>query len=692
MRALSTLLLFALAATRAAAADLPFFGRVTFDVRATAQAVDVRRTGDKRPHKFEEHAEYAEGFALDDLRVDSVNAGRRSFLNLVAREAGQADQQFAAEAGVFGTWRGALTFAGFPRLFTSSTRSPFGYMGAGRLTIDEAVRRELTFATNEDLAHVVERVATRAPLLRVGYHRTRIAAAARWLPFDWLAVRATARDETRNGTRPFSTGRFDETPGGFAIELFELAEPLEMRTTELVAGTTLRGASWHVDADASFMRFRNTITDLHYDNPFRMTEGIATAPPDSAARMLRVSAQADLGTRAVASLSAAWTAMTQDQRLAPWTINHAIEGSGLPPGMRAVNVEALPRASLKGKANVFTTDDSLALLLTRNATLTFRYRDYDFANETPEMRMPGYAGGGDTFWRTELRGQPIAAVPLSYRRQTGQSELAWSRGRLRARLGYERESVTREQQQTVRTARNGFTAAVNYRREDLVASAALRRSDQTGGEAMRFDAATRTRDDARFRVQWTPGERFAAAASFSTVADDYGRRPLGMRRFAVSNASVDVRMTLSNESALTARVTRESTAYEYAQPGWERAVDDGVTSAALEYDVALGRLSLHAAYERSAARQSISDRPEIESTLQDVRAEAEYELTPRWQVGMRYRHEPYALDDYATDVVSVHPDGALSGDADARRMLLLDARYSDHAAHVLAVYFRLESD
>lgn len=673
------------------AAELPFFGDATFEITVGGQAVDVRRSGERHPYLFEEHSDEPEGFVLDRFHAESVDAGRGAFLRLLARDAGQRDQHIAASAGIFGSWRASAEFASVPTLYTTSTRSPFAYLGAGRLGVDDAIQRELANADDDELSAIAARVATNAPLLRVGFHRTQSAGEVRWTPSSWLMVRASMRDATRNGTRPLGIGRFDRVDGGFAVELFELAEPLEMRSDEFAVGSTLRGSGWHVDIDGSVMRFRNTITDIHYDSPFRLTEGIATAAPDTGARMIRASGSVELGPRALLGLSAAWTGMTQDQRFAPWTLNHAISGSGLPPGTGPVNVEALPRPTLEGNANAFSTDDSLAFRLTSATAIAFRYRAHDFANDTPVLAMPGYAGGGDTVWRTEFRGEPVVATPLSYRRQTGEAELLWTRRRSRARFSYERELVSREREETHRTHQDTVTAAVNWRRRETVASALLSHSVRSGHDAIRFDAANRTRNRYRGRVQLPAGDRLAIAASLHGVADDYGRDALGMRSFSSTSASVDVNVTMSEEATLTARVGRDATAYSYAQPEWTRDVDDVLTSAALGYDAAFGALSLHGWYELADARQTIRGRPEVKSVLQHARAEAEYELSARWVAGMRYRFEPYELADYATDDLSVYPLPVLS-DADARRVLLLDARYAGHNAHVLGVYFRFRSD
>lgn len=705
--------------------DLPFFGRATFRLTTSAQAVDLRQNGSRHPYKFDEHTDTTEGFALDELVLDATNGRRESFLSITARDAGQRDQQFVADVGIFGAWRASASFDGFPQVYTTTARSPFSYLGAGRMAVDEAMRRELETVSDDDLALSAHRIATQAPLTRVGFQRNRLAGGARWTPLDWLVIRATARDEMRNGTRPFSIGSFDISGPAVAPQLsilmFEFPERIEVRTNEFTFGTTVRGRAWHLDVDASAMRFRNTITDIDYDNPFRITHaaatpdglanrmraprGIATSSPDSAAQSVRASGHVNLGARARVGASVTWIDMHQDQRFAPWTLNLAIQGSGLPEGLGPVNTEALPRASLEGRANVLATDDSVAFMLRRNLTLTLRYRDYDFTNETPELPMPGYAGGGDAYWRTEFAGEPIVAAARSYRRQVAQTELVWHRGAMRGRVSHEREIWTRQQRQRARTEQDAVTAALHFRSRDLSGSATVRHARRDGNAAvdpaalLRFDAGDRTHSDGRVRLQWTPSERIGVTAAVSGLSDDYDQARIGLQRFEAYDGAVDVRLRIFSTSEIIARLARHSIGYGYTllTPGSVderrgRDVDDVSNSAVVEYDTTAGRFSIHLGYEREAGRQSMSDRPRVTTDLQQVRADVHYELTPHWRVGLRYRYEPYSLDDYATNGLSPYPLDVLSPEIDARRVFLLDARYGGHEAHVLALYFRLASN
>ncbi|HUP50173.1 MAG TPA: MtrB/PioB family outer membrane beta-barrel protein [Thermoanaerobaculia bacterium] len=726
----AALLLF-IAAASGAADDLPFFGEMRFGVTAAAQGLDLRTHNHSHPYKHDEHADTPEGFALDELLLGAADLERRSFLALRALDAGQHDQQVAAALGVFGTWRAEIVFEGFPRLFTRTARSPFAYLGNGRLVVDEAIRRELEAAAGEELARSARRVATQAPLSEIRFQRNRLTGRARWQPREWLEVRVTARDEMRNGWRPFSLGSFDVmgTPGDprFAILMFEFAEPVESRTDEVTVGTTIRGATWHVDLDGSATRFRNTIAFIDYDNPFRVTHqaatpdglsnrmrasrGHVTSAPNTTGHSLRASGHFDLGTRAHVGASLGWIGMRQDQRFVPWTLNLAIPGSGLPEGLGPTNHDALPRDSLGGRASVLSTDDSLAVTLTNDLTLTLRYRDYDFSNDTPELPLPGYAGFGDSVWRTEFAGSPIVAVGRSFRRQSGESDLVWRRGPLRARFTHEREIWTREHRQSGRTEQDSVTAAVQLRAGEVSGRTTLRHRRRNGTtlagrDALRFDTADLRRTDIRAHAQWTPSERAGVTAALNTLWSAYGTSPEGLQQLDAYDGTIAVRLSIFAAAELTARLSRDAMRYDYAHAGvapvperWGRDVNDRSTTAGLDFGTSLGPLTLHAGYERATGTQSIvmltgaarDELPRVRTNQQRIRAEMEMELTPRWHAGLRYRYAPFSIDDYATNDLSFYPLDAFSPEMDARRVFLLDARYADHEVHVLALYFRLAS-
>lgn len=703
-----------------AAGDFPFFGDADFGLTASAQAFDARTHQHPYPNKYDEHSHTPEGLALDETFVAAANERTLGFLTLRLLDAGQRDQRFSAELGQFGTWHAEASFATIPSVFMHATRTPFAYLGHGRLIVDEAIRRDLQEAIGDELVTRARRVATTSAQTEVGFRRNTLAGRMMWRPADWLEVRIGATDQMRNGTMPFSIGAFDIVSSGFSILMFEIAEPVERRTDELMAGMTVRGGGWHFDVDASASQFRNTIAFIDYDNPFRVTHaasedgltgrmsasrGHITSAPNATSRAIRASGAFSIGERAHVGASLTWMGMTQDQRFVPWTLNLAIPGSELPAGLGPTNAEALPRPSLQGRASILSTDDSVAIALTSALTLTLRYRDYDFNSRTPDLQMPGYAGFGDAAWRTEFDGSPILAAGHSFRRQTAQTDLVWDRKPLRARLSHAREIWRREERQSRRTEDDSIAASLQFRSGEwhgrTTARHRRRRGYLAADEALvPFDTAGLARNDATALGVWSPTDRLSVTGAATSHQSDYGGR-YGLQRVSLHDANVALHAAITDSFDATARVSRDGMSYDYVHAGaWGRDVRDTSTAAGIEILKSAGRFTARAGWEIATGDQKIvvttgdetQEWPRVRTTWQRLETGLEVEVTPRWHAGVRYRYSPFTLDDYATNDLSVYPFDEIAPITDARRVLLLDARYAGHEVHVLAIYFRLTSD
>jgi hypothetical protein len=147
---------------------------------------------------------------------------------------------------------------------------------------------------------------------------------------------------------------------------------------------------------------------------------------------------------------------------------------------------------------------------------------------------------------------------------------------------------------------------------------------------------------------------------------------------------------------------------------WSRTQDDTVDWANVYFDVQLvqDRVRLFAdltysAYDGSleTTNEGVPDInsavaftfPDLRSALFSGRLALRWTLTPRVDVEARYWHEPFRLDDFMWDDLRPYLQGTILEArssptdiqaANVERLLVLDDRYSDYTANILAAVLR----
>ena len=726
-----------------------FSKQFNFSFELGGQFTDVSGA---RPSKFEETKQVREGFLFRKFRISSNPAFSSSFFNLVGRNAGERDQRYLLDMGSFGRFRTKAEYTGFQHLYSQGSRSLLTYSGNGVLTAPDNIQQTLQNAASADLPALVNNFISQAPQINLRLQRSFLNIKQTVNLTEHWSLRARISDIKRYGTRPRGNGSYERvgTASGdtFRVLSTELPEPVDHRTTDVTIGTSYHRSKWGVNFDYTYSNFRNRITSLTFDNPFRITDlqatgsggvfdrmafarGIFALEPDNKAHSFVLSAYVDLtpGTRLATALG--WSFWRQDEPFLPYTLNSAIVATNIPAGTKLTDTSALPRPSLNGKVDTFTQDHMLASQLTKKIGLYIHYRDFDYENTTEHITFPGYAAYNESYWRTNISNKPIANEPVSFRKKTVSVETVYAIAKpLDWKLEYKWQGWDRENRQVKESNEHtvgtvfSFSPIAKYssKLKYHYSTRTPREYDPGVLEFNRlrmFDQAKRLRHDADFQMEYQIKPGFGLSGSIGYLSDDYDQNFFGATKFVQGWGSVDLLYTVLENTTLYANYSRERYGHELQQIAktavpydlnnrWSRSERDVVDSfgAGVTTYLATDKLFVDMHYAMSSARNRTSTFntgtplansllnatahpfPDAKTRFHEFNSDISYQVTQNWAIGMRYLYEPYRLNDFQWDNLSPYPFSTITPEQDGRRFLLLDSRYSSHTAHTLGVYLR----
>ncbi len=206
--------------------------------------------------------------------------------------------------------------------------------------------------------------------------------------------------------------------------------------------------------------FDNDIDTLFWDNPLRITDGtdgnayqspstssvngavtgFADLAPDNEARQLFLSGRARAGTWFFNG-NAVMINMTQNDPLLPYTLNTSIRGINFDGStFDPTNLANLPVRKSDNEVDVLTFNGQAGTDLGERFDLTFRYRYYDYDNQSRRIEFPGYVR-----FHAVWEDIPRITVPYAYTKQDASAEFGWDIGtRSRLALSYGLQTWDRE--------------------------------------------------------------------------------------------------------------------------------------------------------------------------------------------------------------------------------------------------------
>ncbi|MBM3265220.1 MAG: MtrB/PioB family outer membrane beta-barrel protein [candidate division Zixibacteria bacterium] len=495
--------------------------------------------GNRTSSKFEEYRTLPSGTFMNRFFLNVFNKERDCFVRIEALRAGQEDQNLSLVAGLGRKLQLKIGWDQTPHLLGLNGRSLFLQSQAGSFTLARQTRVDmnklLTTDTNPsqsgvqpDLAAIAALVNGSARSVELVNRRKKASVELRYTPMrqqnrEWkLDVQYSS--EARSGSKPMGTTfQFSS--------INELPQPIDYQTQEFKIGTEYAAKRWNAGMQYSISDFKNHIDAMIWENPFQITDAVSrpttgrlVLSPDNTAHTFGFYGAVNLpkSTRFSTTVSYGWR--RQNDPFQDYTTNTALQVLSTYP--------TLPATSLKGAVNVLTTHVTATSRPFRPLSFNFRYRLYDYRNESRSLLFPKYIGYGDY----QLSNDARQNLPIAHKRQNVEFDANW---RLRAgdtvKVGYGYEQWNRKFRDAPKTDEQTLSTALNLVPSDLLTvrtaySRAWRNTHdydfhhhvgqetfplgESGlgtleavlPELRRFDMAARIRDRASFTAQVSPLE------------------------------------------------------------------------------------------------------------------------------------------------------------------------------------------
>ena len=533
----------------------------------------VAIAGDRRSPEFLEYRDVPRGVTLPAFRLSGRAAGFD--YDVSGRDAGQDDQRYRARLG-----RGGLDIRGrlddLPHRLGDG-RTMFGQGAPGVFPVAGALQRSAQAAIDERAsARTPIDYAFLAPLaadiLRGGRDVT-LAVTRREAGLDVaLEPRPGLSLHARYGHR----GREGQRASGVGFGLqnaVEIADPVD-DGTHTIALTAELERKWGVlNTSVQYDAYRNDVTRLLVDNPFRATDasapgahlgpnGTTTAgarraevglAPDNDALTATAGAAVRLPLRTRVTADASFARWRQsDAPLPAFTTNAALDAP-----FAAVDPAAVPLRALDGAIDIDSQTVQVASAPWSRLSLRARVRRYAMDNRTPRVGVPGVARL-DAVWEAV----PRLTVPYSHDRTRVEGSLGYGFGSWRVEAGHRQEDITRTFRETEETSESAWTGALSgplpaaghlrlhYERghrgfgayDSRASSEASRltaRPPRSLGAGRRYDQAARDLDRAGARVELAPLPAVVLAASYALELRRYPLSAYGLVRTRAHVASAD---------------------------------------------------------------------------------------------------------------------------------------------------------
>ena len=521
------------------------------------------------------------------------------------------------------------------------------------------------------------------------------------------------------GYRPFGTTMY------FAFTN-ELPEPIDYRTHKVKLGTEYAGDKGGFQVDYSNSLFNNQVSTLIWENPFRRTDivdgpaqGQLDSYPDNSAHNVSFAGALNFphSTRFMASVVPGW--MRQNDAFLPFTTNTALPVCAanftfpaLPrPAASLCVPSGLPATSLDGKKQTLAMNYKLASRAIPAVPLNFRYRHYDYNNESRSLIFNDYVASD-----MHVSGMARRNLPMGYNRKNlGLDAGVEFLKNSSATFLYEWERMDREHRDLEQSNENTLGVKFDLNPSDwLLLRGSYKHSDRDAehyeaqeesfplGEGpfgmgqihglRKFDEAARKRHRVEALLQLDPVDAVGFAASYGTTQDDFEHSEYGLEKDINYNYSFEVTLNPSSAMSFFAEYTREkfnyrqrsrqrtpasATAAANDSPNndWESIRRDQVDTWAAGVDGSIRNLGgeekaiLSAFYSLSAAKNKVFTRalgnpalpgyvvttaenfPDTSNRWHQVAASIRFPLKAGFTPKLEYRYEKYDRIDFALENV-----------------------------------------
>jgi len=610
------------------------------------------------PGKFLENRDVTRGFFFNGaaLRFESGQSPYSFWFN--ASDIRELDGTITSDIWKVGRFRTSFLWDRIPRYFGTGV-SLFESPSPGVLLISPSIRTAVQSIANGHLPQNVspalgtllrtELAAVPPTDLRLKWDRAGLRQSVR---FGRLELHARGETDFTSGTRPKGTGTFARQANGPAGDGVwealgaELPEPVRYRAIKLKIGATVAGVKWRFGVDYGLTLFRNRVGTLRFQNPFRVSDdvGIDAAgnpspgsaigrnryvteqialPPDTDFHSVTAWWGIDLPRHTQFRGLVSWGQSSQNDPFLPYTLNTALQGSGLgfannlPPGTSVLDVSSLPQRSLNGKVRNLDYDSTIVSKLWNNMKFRAQYRNEDMKNKSPNIVFPGFPRFGDSHWvtATDYYGNPIENFPSSFVRQDAIGSWEWNIASwVTWEAEYQYETWKRTFRDVPRTQENSIRGRFDFqlprksrltteftfgdRDADMYRTVAMTFNPNLNGnlaiaptipygpgwevtpttkydptvplefsQLRRFDETGRKRYDGKAALDVPLGERVNFSASYRYTRNDYAKGFYGMQHDLLSSIDSELTFSIGERTFLYVDYSRQFDGYRYLDLG-----------------------------------------------------------------------------------------------------------------------------
>lgn len=452
--------------------------------------------GDRKRQGFTRYKDVDNGPVLNNFSFSAENADSARYVEFSGGALGQDDQFYSAQFGRYNDWKVKAFYNETTHTFTTTWRSLYSGEGSGRLTVSPTAQANGLAAGNTTATQPVATFVTNAnaalaatPESRLGITRSKGGVRADLNLLDNWKVFASFTSEKREGARPFSA-TFGANGGG--QHNIELAEPIDYRTNDMVAGIQYADKlnAFNFTVNASW--FRNHIDTLTFDNiiPTNGANGAASFPqgrfdlyPDND----YYNAKGEYARHLPDFWKGRFTAVVslatsrQNDRLQPFTVNSGVTAGGLDNWH---TTDSLSRKRAGARIDTKLVDLGLSLNPLDTLNLKGKIRYYETSNDTDFLlcntgvgsTTPGAAantatgygctgvwgrlvndGAGLALGSAAAGNAYIRNIPFDYKRLNYGIDADYRFGRANSfSAGYERENYERDHREREKTWEDKF--------------------------------------------------------------------------------------------------------------------------------------------------------------------------------------------------------------------------------------------
>lgn len=525
---------------------------------------------DTNSSKFQEYRDLSSGATLGFNLLGISGDGERVF-NVTGVNVRRDDARYSIEYGKPGAYTLFVDYNKIIHRFGNDGHMLYTYTGGGRYEIADPIQNAIQTALVNQFA--VSPAGITFPFLNnlltpylavaqpvdLALERDRTLVRLDLGKMGNLAWGLEYTRELRSGTRPYG-GSF-----GFG-NATELPEPIDYDTTGAEVAGEWSGANGGLRFGYRYSDFKNNVSTMFFDNPFRFTNstdpsaytgpaagsingaavGFADLAPSNKASLAFLAGKGRVGSW-WGSFSSSYNQMKQDDRLLPYTLNSSIVGLTETGGrFDPTNPANLPASSADRKVDVTSLSALAGTRFADKLGLTFHYRYYDYDNKSPAIELPGYVRF-HAVWEEIAR----VAFPYSYTKQNAGAELGWDLSTAtRLSLTYDRESWDRPHREVKTTDEDILKLNLDTRWSDRLTlhgsyeygdrsisaynTAAAEATfaepeDPTNLPGLRkFDEAARTYDAFNVLAQLTPNDVWSFQLGANSRYEDYKKSQFGL--------------------------------------------------------------------------------------------------------------------------------------------------------------------